>query len=209
MTIKAIETEYNGYRFRSRLEARWAVFFDAANIKYEYENEGYEVDFGDGETVRYLPDFFLPDFNIHCEVKPSNEKLFEDSGKLGSMVDFCGPMENELMLLGPIPFARPEDELFAAHDVLYWYKGVALKRARFKMRRREYPTELIVVEDNLDFSSGEVPELASIEPTLYKEDDYCHWMSLKDLGIEWFAYEKARKARFEFGDTPMMPNGRQ
>ena len=27
--IKAIETVYNGYRFRSRLEARWAVFFDA------------------------------------------------------------------------------------------------------------------------------------------------------------------------------------
>lgn len=25
--IKAIETEYKGYRFRSRLEARWAVFF--------------------------------------------------------------------------------------------------------------------------------------------------------------------------------------
>lgn len=27
--MKAIETEYNGYKFRSRLEARWAVFFDA------------------------------------------------------------------------------------------------------------------------------------------------------------------------------------
>ncbi|MCB6994492.1 hypothetical protein LI177_13475 [bacterium 210820-DFI.6.37] len=27
--LKAIQTEYKGYRFRSRLEARWAVFFDA------------------------------------------------------------------------------------------------------------------------------------------------------------------------------------
>ena len=26
MEIKAIETEYNGYKFRSRLEARWARF---------------------------------------------------------------------------------------------------------------------------------------------------------------------------------------
>lgn len=26
MTIKPIETVYNGYRFRSRLEARWARF---------------------------------------------------------------------------------------------------------------------------------------------------------------------------------------
>ena len=39
--IKAIETYYKGYRFRSRLEARWAVFFDAAGIKYEYEPEGF------------------------------------------------------------------------------------------------------------------------------------------------------------------------
>ena len=44
--IKAIETEYNGYRFRSRLEARWAVFFDAMGIKYEYEPEGFELEDG-------------------------------------------------------------------------------------------------------------------------------------------------------------------
>ena len=57
MEIKAIETEYNGYRFRSRLEARWAVFFDAAKIKYEYEPEGFEL----ADGTRYLPDFYLPE----------------------------------------------------------------------------------------------------------------------------------------------------
>jgi hypothetical protein len=41
--IKAIETQYKGYRFRSRLEARWAVFFDALDIKWEYEKEGYAL----------------------------------------------------------------------------------------------------------------------------------------------------------------------
>ena len=40
MSIEAIPTKYNNYLFRSRLEARWAVFFDAAKIKYEYEVEG-------------------------------------------------------------------------------------------------------------------------------------------------------------------------
>ena len=35
--IKAVQTEYNGYKFRSRLEARWAVFFDTLGIEYEYE----------------------------------------------------------------------------------------------------------------------------------------------------------------------------
>lgn len=33
--IRAIETVYNGYKFRSRLEAKWAVFFDAVGIKYD------------------------------------------------------------------------------------------------------------------------------------------------------------------------------
>lgn len=57
--MKAIETIYKGYRFRSRLEARWAVFFDNMGVPYEYEKEGFELD-GEFETVRYLPDFWLP-----------------------------------------------------------------------------------------------------------------------------------------------------
>ena len=69
MHIKAIETSYKGYRFRSRLEARWAVFFDALGIKWEYEPEGFELPSG-----RYLPDFFLPGFShpkgMFVEVKP-------------------------------------------------------------------------------------------------------------------------------------------
>lgn len=53
MTIKAIETVYKGYRFRSRLEARWAVFFDEMGYDWEYESEGYELSDG----TWYLPDF--------------------------------------------------------------------------------------------------------------------------------------------------------
>jgi hypothetical protein len=56
--MQAIETVYRGYRFRSRLEARWAVFFDAMKIEWRYEFEGYL--FKDG--TMYLPDFFLPKF---------------------------------------------------------------------------------------------------------------------------------------------------
>lgn len=54
--IKAIETEYKGYRFRSRLEAKWALFFDKLGIAWEYEKEGYDL----GEAGWYLPDFWLP-----------------------------------------------------------------------------------------------------------------------------------------------------
>lgn len=52
--IQAIDTTYKGYRFRSRLEARWAVFMDNLKIKWDYEPEGYLM-----EGVRYLPDFLL------------------------------------------------------------------------------------------------------------------------------------------------------
>lgn len=55
--MKAIETYYNGYRFRSRLEARWAVFFDTLGIRYEYEPEGFELDDGT---------WYLPDFRVKC-----------------------------------------------------------------------------------------------------------------------------------------------
>jgi hypothetical protein len=57
MIIKAIETHYNGYRFRSRLEARWAIFFDAMGIKWEYELQGFVL----GDGTPYLPDFYLPE----------------------------------------------------------------------------------------------------------------------------------------------------
>ena len=53
--IQAIETEYNGNKYRSRLEARWAVFFDSLNIEYTYEPEGFDLQ----EAGRYLPDFFI------------------------------------------------------------------------------------------------------------------------------------------------------
>lgn len=63
--IKAIQTEYAGYLFRSRLEARWAVFFNAMGVKWYYEHEGYELSSG-----WYLPDFWIPGWGLHIEVKP-------------------------------------------------------------------------------------------------------------------------------------------
>lgn len=68
-TIQAIETRYKGYRFRSRLEARWAVFFDHLGIEWEYEPQGYVLSDG----TPYLPDFWLPKFDggMYVEVKPN------------------------------------------------------------------------------------------------------------------------------------------
>lgn len=63
--IKPIMTRYNGYRFRSRTEARWAVFLDELGVPWEYEPEGYQLQ--DGSL--YLPDFWLPREEIYLEIK--------------------------------------------------------------------------------------------------------------------------------------------
>lgn len=55
MTIQSIETRYAGCRFRSRLEARWAKFFNTLGIPWLYEPEGFTLD----DATHYLPDFLL------------------------------------------------------------------------------------------------------------------------------------------------------
>ena len=72
--IKVIQTKYKGYHFRSRLEARWAVFFDTLGINYLYENEGYDL----GELGWYLPDFEIKSFiDREMEIVRSVEELEE------------------------------------------------------------------------------------------------------------------------------------
>ncbi len=79
--IKPIRTAYNNYLFRSRLEARWAVFFDALGIRYEYEPEMQEV--GKIQVYNYIPDFFLPDLDLYVEIKgqqPNETELSKAAG---------------------------------------------------------------------------------------------------------------------------------
>lgn len=71
--LKAIETVYNGYRFRSRLEARWAVAFDALGVQYRYEPEGFDLD-----GLWYLPDFWLPTQEAWVEIKPTKPTAQEE-----------------------------------------------------------------------------------------------------------------------------------
>ena len=77
VTVKAIEigavtiTNYGGCRFRSRLEARYAVFFDWLGIKWDYEPGGLSTSDGG-----YLPDFLLhlPDHDVWFEVQEGDDQ---------------------------------------------------------------------------------------------------------------------------------------
>jgi hypothetical protein len=64
--IKALETKYKGYRFRSRLESRYAVYFDCIGIEWVYEPQGFVLE----GNIPYLPDFWLNDLHCFAEVKP-------------------------------------------------------------------------------------------------------------------------------------------
>lgn len=63
-SIGAIPTTYRDVQFRSRTEARWAVFFDGLELSWEHEPNGYALDGG-----WYIPDFWMPGLKCFWEVK--------------------------------------------------------------------------------------------------------------------------------------------
>lgn len=124
--IKPIQTEYGGYLFRSRLEARWAVFFDACGVAWEYEPEGYDL----GNGIHYLPDFLLRNVqlggfgfgsefseirSLYVEVKgqmtqPDSEKIMRFY-KAGLTGEYHGISDTPVLVLGDIPAGTTLAEL--------------------------------------------------------------------------------------------------
>lgn len=90
MDIKPIETQYKGYRFRSRLEARWAVFFDSLDVEWEYEKEGFDLG-----TERYLPDFWLPTQNVWIEIKGERSETGDTKAKKLADITQCSVLMAE------------------------------------------------------------------------------------------------------------------
>lgn len=101
--MKVISTEYKGYLFRSRLEARWAVFFDYMGIRYEYEPEGIVLSDG----TYYLPDFYLPEFHCYFEVKRNG---IQDTPEGREAIRRIRNGADELEWAGIIAFGDPMDD---------------------------------------------------------------------------------------------------
>lgn len=122
--MNAIQTRYAGCLFRSRLEARWAVFFDALGIEWEYEKEGFNL----GEAGLYLPDFWLPPLNAWFEVK-GPPPTPEDEAKIHALTSAD---HNLFLAVGNIPdptkwdFSGPIDrtgEWYAPGLIVSHYGG--------------------------------------------------------------------------------------
>ena len=100
-----IQTEFDGYQFRSKLEARWALFFRLLSLDYEYEPEGFETLSG-----RYLPDFKVN--GMFIEVKQGFTlgefaKIFNLSNTEPILTIFGRPDDCRGILLSPEGLAAP------------------------------------------------------------------------------------------------------
>lgn len=105
--LAAQECSYSSVTFRSQLEARWAVFFDALAIDWDYEPCHYPI----GDDLGYLPDFYLPGLGLWAEGKGPT---FLDRHSMGKVLGaVAGPQplplreppywpNNGLLLLGPM-----------------------------------------------------------------------------------------------------------
>lgn len=180
--IKAIETYYKGYRFRSRLEARWAVFFDALRIEWQYESEGYELSNGE----HYLPDFFLPTFSdgMYCEVKP-------DGGDFSKARKFCFDSGHSIWLCEGTPDFKVYTVLKVEELQIFDENGDPIGK--------EHPEIIEIVGiPNADQAMNEnrmfwTPGFQEEDGTILYKDP------LGELFIN--AVYKARSARFEHGEN--------
>ena len=93
------EASYSSVLFRSRTEARWALFFDLMGWSWDYEPCHYGLG-----ALNYLPDFYLPDADVWVEVKGPS---FLDAASMGKVASAAaGPH--------PLPSRRPPYERAAA-----------------------------------------------------------------------------------------------
>ena len=181
--IKPIETEYKGYRFRSRLEARWAVFFDACGVNWEYEPEGFDL----GDGIYYLPDFVV--WNGYGErwfevkgIMTAQDRLkilkFRESGK-------------NITVLSRIPYGTTAHEVY--EDVCNQNKECELFFAYISIEL-DRDDEYNVIGHHFEFA----PELLGTINNIFGSspcEGHINMMDKKTVR----AYKNARQARFEYG----------
>lgn len=198
--IKAIQTKYKGYLFRSRLEARWAVFFDACGIDFEYESEGYDL----GNGLMYLPDFLLHGVDgrgggdLYVEVK--GQMTDADAKKINRFYeigkddyDVCGKSKTAILVVGNIPSGSDID------DILWYIEGEAYAC------KGNWP-------NSYNFETIDGDHFAAY-PGINKNGrfelfgDDSNYLCDMDCSATEKAYHAARQARFEHGERPRLKGG--
>lgn len=195
MDIQPIETRYKGYRFRSRLEAKWAVFFDACGIDWDYEPEGYNL----GDGIYYLTDFVLHNVkakgfsgDLYVEVKghmtEEDELKIEKFYEVFSDNNELSVSKKPLLVVGNIPYGKDIIDLFNS--------TMDIKRQQqigFLLYFSYVPIMGLYLETLFGKDNNNKPRL------FYFSN--CDYLNINEKAtIE--AYQKAREARFEHGESP-------
>src|SRR5262245_2860601 len=176
MNIKPIETHYKGYRFRSRLEARWAVFFDTLGLKWEYEKEGFDL----GGTY-YLPDFWLPQVRTWAEVK--GEEFTEDQKTL--CYRLAKRSRGDVLMLAGTPDYKAYP-LYSFEDPTGYTLDPSVYDGTYVVETDCYVTTEYIGEHRFYVNTGE------------NEREQRHLLEGDDAYDE--AVKAARSARFEHGE---------
>lgn len=205
--FRAIETAYAGCRFRSRLEARYAVWFNSLRVEWIYEPEGYLVGPVDRER-RYLPDFYLPDLAIWVEVKGSESTVdftrLADAAhpewglplSLGERNDWP-LLKIRTLMLGPVP------------EVPLFQTSLVVIDGRIVATQMFTPLCESADDHNVDHEHRFTPVLAPLR--VEWDEDHNEYSVPPSLLEPWGsgfpcwqiqrAYRDARSARFEHGES--------
>lgn len=191
--IKAIETKYKGYRFRSRLEARWAVFFDEMGLDWAYEPQGFDL----GELGWYLPDFVIAGNGSCSSVIPAAPQ--ESGSRAHFFVEVKGKMPTEI-------------EVRKLSEVCYsftCYGGLVYG----DIPKRWYDLYCFSIhKEGTSFGPSCFVDSQGQEKMGGSVEDFWFW--IRDLNKDYidddeyfghvdFALSKSRSARFEHGETPI------
>ena len=196
--LKAIQTKYKGYLFRSRLEARWAVFFDACGVAWEYEPEGYDL----GGGLYYLPDFLLHGVvgrdagDLFVEVKGQMTEI--DALKIRRFVELGMPDDGTIgksrtatLIVGNIPCGETMREIEEfVEDEAYAVTG------------HNWPTKFNFETIDGDYFAAH-PGINHQGKFELFGDDSSYLCEMNKRATER-AYRIARQARFEHGEMPMI-----
>lgn len=195
-TIQAIETRYAGHRFRSRLEARWAVCFDRLGLTWHYEPQGVKI-----ADARYLPDFYLDGpicsaQSLFAEVK--GMLMADDLRKILPLAEAGSPV----VVLGDIPKAGvggPHFHLFRRRPTTG--QGVDVHKVSF------YPTAgagWSLQPFGFPLAIGDITDDRMIKtlPDVLADREIGRRSGWMDVPPEVEqAFRAARSARFEFGES--------
>ena len=174
---KAIETKWHGCRFRSKLEAQWAVVFELIGLEWAYEPTGYKLPNG----LWYMPDFIVAglvgigDGWTFVEVKGKMTEL--DRRKVDEFSRYY-----PIYVVGEVPYQDPfgtQHRRFAKDTCFHSLSRIFVERARG-----------VVESGALGVGNDGMPEIVP----------EWHWFG--DEQATRLAFLAACYARFDHGETP-------